>query len=91
MLEKAMRLQENKDNPGTSLLNPDFVLLSFLLDDHLLEVASDVGLSLLPGVGSCSELLSLVQAKEITQAALAQAQGKFTKQKADEEAAVAAS
>jgi hypothetical protein len=90
MLEKAIRLQENKDNLGTSLPNPAFVLLSSLPDDHLLEVASDAGLALLPRVGSCSELLSLVWAKEIIQAALAQAQVKFDKQKAKAEAAVAA-
>jgi hypothetical protein len=71
MLEKAMRIQENKDSPGTSLPNPAFVLLSSIPDDHLLELASDAGLALLPGVGSCSELLSLVRAKEIAQASLA--------------------
>jgi hypothetical protein len=91
MLEKAICLQETKDNPGTSLPNPDFVLLSSLPDDHLLEVALDAGLALLPGVGSCSKLLSLVWAKEIAQAALAQAQVKFAKQKANAEAAAAAS
>jgi hypothetical protein len=79
MLEKVIHLLENKDNPDTSLPNPTFVLLSSLPDDHLLEVASAVGLALLPRVGTCSELLSLVQAKEIAQAALAQAQVKFDK------------
>jgi hypothetical protein len=91
MLEKAMRIQEIKDNPGNSLPNQDFILLSSLPGDHLLEVASDVGLALFPGVGSCSELLFLVRAKEIAQAALAQAQVKFAQQKAVEEAAGAAS
>jgi hypothetical protein len=66
-----MRIQENKDSPGTSLPNPAFVLLSSISDDHILELASDVGLASLPGVGSSSELLSLVRAKEIAQAALA--------------------
>jgi hypothetical protein len=91
MLEKAMHLRENKDNLGTSIPNLDFVLLSSLPDDHLLEVASDAGLALLPGVGSCSEILSLVRAKEIAQAALAQAQLKFAQKKADAKAAEAAS
>jgi hypothetical protein len=91
VLEKAMRIQENKDSPGTSLPNPAFVLLSSVPDDHLLELASDSGLALLPGVGSSSELLSLVRAKEIAQAALAQAQVIFASEKAASEAAVAVS
>jgi hypothetical protein len=91
MLEKAMRIQENKDSLGTSLPNPAFVLLSSIPDDHLLELASDAGLALLPGVGSCSELLSLVRAKEIAQASLAQAQVNLDKEKAASEAAAAAS
>jgi hypothetical protein len=91
MLEKAMRIQENKDSPGTFLPNPAFVLLSSISDDHLLELASDAGLALLPRVGSCSELLSLVRAKEIAQASLAQAQVKVDKEKAASKVAVAAS
>jgi hypothetical protein len=47
------------------------VLLSSLLDEHLLAVASDLGLALVSAVGSATELLSLVRAKEIAQAALA--------------------
>jgi hypothetical protein len=91
VLEKAMRIQESKDSPGTSLPNPAFVVLSSIPDDHLLELASDSGLALLPGVGSSSELLSLVRAKEIAQAALAQAQVNFAKEKAASEAAAAVS
>jgi hypothetical protein len=91
VLEKAMRIQESKDSPGTSVPNPAFVLLSSIPDDHLLELASDSGLALLPGVGSSSELLSLVRAKEIAQAALAQAQVNFAIEKAASEAAAAAS
>jgi hypothetical protein len=91
VLEKAMRVQESKDSPGTSLPNPAFVLLSSIPDDHLLELASDSGLALLPGVGSSSELLSLVRPKEIAQAALAQAQVNFAIEKAASEAAVAIS
>jgi hypothetical protein len=58
------------------------VLLSSLPDDHLLDVASDSGLALVLGVGSSAELLSLVCAKEIAQAALAQAQVTLAEQKA---------
>jgi hypothetical protein len=39
--------------------------MSSLPDDHLLDVASDSGLALVLGVGSCVDLLSLVHAKEI--------------------------
>jgi hypothetical protein len=53
-----------------------------LPDDHLLAVASDSGLELVSGLGSTAELLSLVRAKEIAQAALAQAQVKLAEQKA---------
>jgi hypothetical protein len=67
----------------------DFVLLSSLPDDHLLAVASDSGLALVSGVGSTSELLSLVRAKEIAQASLAQAQVKLAEQKAAVDAALA--
>jgi hypothetical protein len=65
------------------------VLLSSLPDDHLLAVASDSSLALVSGVGSCVDLLSLVHAKEIAQAALAQAQVNFAEQKAAEDATTA--
>jgi hypothetical protein len=71
MLEKAVRLQQAKDNPGNPIPSSDFVLLSSFPDDHLLDVASDSGLALVSGVGSSAELLSLVRAKEIAQRALA--------------------
>jgi hypothetical protein len=92
MLAKTVDLQRAKDNPGTSLPSSDFVLLASLPDDHLLDVASDSGLALVSGVGSSVELLSLVRAKEIAQAALAQAQVTLAEQKAaaDAELAVAA-
>jgi hypothetical protein len=90
MMAKAVRLQQAKDNPGNPLPSSDFVLLSSLSDDHLLSVASDSGLALVLGAGSSAEFLSLVCAKELAQAALAQAQVKFTEQKAAEDAAVPA-
>jgi hypothetical protein len=90
MLAKAVRLQQAKDNPGTSLPSSDFVLLASLPDDHLLDVASDSGLALVSGVGSSAELLSLVRAKEIAQAALAQAQVTLAEQKAAADAELAA-
>jgi hypothetical protein len=65
------------------------VLLASLPDDHLLDVASDLGLALVSGVGSSDELLSLVRAKEIAQAALAQAQVTLAEQKAAAEAELA--
>jgi hypothetical protein len=68
-----------------------FVLLSSIPDDHLLELASDAGLALLPRVGSFSELLSLVRAKEIAQASLSWAQVNFDREKAASEVAAAAS
>jgi hypothetical protein len=90
MMANAVRLQKAKDNPGNPLPSFDFVLLLSLPDDHLLAVASDSGLALVSGVGSSIDLLSLVRAKEIAQAALAQAQVKFAEQKATEDAALAA-
>jgi hypothetical protein len=56
MLAKAVRLQRAKDNPGNPVPSSDFVLLSSLPDDHLLDVASDLGLALVSGVGSSAEL-----------------------------------
>jgi hypothetical protein len=73
----------------TPLPSSDFVLLASLPDDHLLDVASDSGLALVSGVGSSIELLSLVRAKEIAQAALAQAQVTLAEQKAAADAALA--
>jgi hypothetical protein len=67
----------------------DFVLLSSLPDDRLLVVASDSGIALLPGVGSAGDLISLVKAKELAQAALAQAQALAIK-RAEEESIRAA-
>jgi hypothetical protein len=91
MMAKAVRLQKIKDNSGNPLPSADFVLLSSLPDDHLLSVASDSGLALVSGAGSVDEFLSLVRAKELAQAALAQAQIKFAEQKAaDAATAVAA-
>jgi hypothetical protein len=89
MLAKAVRLQRAKDNPGNPIPSSDFVLLSSLPDDHLLDVASDSGLALVFGVGSSAELLSLVRAKEIAQAALAQAQVTLAEQKATADAVLA--
>jgi hypothetical protein len=90
MMAKVVRLQKAKDNPGNPLPSSDFVLLSSLPDDHLLAVASDSGLALVSGVGSPVDLLSLVRAKEIAQAALAQAQVKFAEQKVAKDAVIAA-
>jgi hypothetical protein len=56
-------VQASKDTPGNSIPCAEFVLLSSLSDDHLLVVAADLSLALLPRVGSCEELLSLVRAK----------------------------
>jgi hypothetical protein len=67
----------------------DFVLLSSLPDDRLLAVAADSGIALLPGVGSAGYLISLVKAKELAQAALAQAQALAAK-RAEEESIRAA-
>jgi hypothetical protein len=90
MMAKVVRLHKAKDNPGNPLPSPDFVLLSSLPDDHLLSVASDLGLALVSGAGSSVEFLSLVRAKELAQAALAQAQVKFAEQKSADDAAVVA-
>jgi hypothetical protein len=89
MLAKVVRLQWAKDNPGNPVPSSDFVLLSSLPDDHLLDVASDSGLALVSGVGSSAELLSLVRAKEIAQAALAQDQVTLAEQKAAADAVLA--
>jgi hypothetical protein len=89
-MAKAVRQQKAKDNPCNPLPSSDFLLLSSLPDDHLLAVASDLGLALVSGVGSPADLLSLVHAKEIAQAALAQAQVKFAEQKVAADAVLAA-
>jgi hypothetical protein len=90
MMAKVVHLQKAKDTPGNTLPSSDFVLLSSSSDDHLLAIASDLGLVLVLGVGLSVDLLSLVHAKEIVQVALAQAQVKFTKQKAVEDATLVA-
>jgi hypothetical protein len=83
MLQKAVRVQASKD-PGTLAPSADFVLLSSLPDDRLLAVASDSGVALLPGVGSVGDLISLVKAKELAQATLAQAQALASKHTEEE-------
>jgi hypothetical protein len=88
MLQKAIRVQASKD-PGTLAPSDDFVLLSSLLDERLLAIASDSGVALLPGVGSVGDLISLVKAKELAQATLAQAQTLASK-RAEEESIRAA-
>jgi hypothetical protein len=62
----------------------NFVMLSSILDDCLLAVAVDLGLALCSGVGVVGDLISLVKAKELAQAALAQAQALIAK-RAEEE------
>jgi hypothetical protein len=62
----------------------DFVLLSSIPDDHLLTFAADSGLALCSGVGVAGDLISLVKAKELAQAALAQAQALIA-ERAEEE------
>jgi hypothetical protein len=89
MLQKAVRVQASKDSPGMPAPSADFVLLSSIPDDHLLEVAADSGLALCSGVGIAGDLISLVKAKEIAQASLAQAQALAVK-RAEEEIARAA-
>jgi hypothetical protein len=64
MLQKAVRVQAWKD-PGMPAPSTDFVLLSSLPDERLLAVATDLGISLLPGVGSARDLILLVKAKEL--------------------------
>jgi hypothetical protein len=88
MLQKAVRVQASKD-PGMPAPSADFVLLSSLPDDRLLAVASDLGIALLPGVGSAGDLISLVKAKELAKATLAQAQALAAK-RAEEESIRAA-
>jgi hypothetical protein len=88
MLQKAVRVQASKD-PGMPAPSAEFVLLSSLPDDRLLAVASDLGIALLPGVGSAGDLISLVKAKELAQATLAQAQALASK-RAEEEVIIRA-
>jgi hypothetical protein len=88
MLQKAIRVQASKD-PGMPALSADFVLLSSLLNDCLLTVALDSGIALMPGVGFAGDLISLVKAKELAQAVLAQAQALAAK-RAEEESIRAA-
>jgi hypothetical protein len=89
MLQKAVRVQASKDSPGMPAPSADFVLLSSIPDDHLLEVAVDSGLALCSGVGTAGDLISLVKAKELAQASLAQAHALAAK-RAEEETARAA-
>jgi hypothetical protein len=89
MLQKVVRVQASKDSPGMSAPSADFMLLSSIPDDHLLEVAADSGLALCSGVGVAGDLISLVKAKELAQATLAQAQALIAK-RAEEETARAA-
>jgi hypothetical protein len=89
MVQKAVRVQASKDSPGMSAPSADFVLLSSLPDERLLAVAADSGIALLSGVGSAGDLISLVRAKELAQASLAQAQALISK-RAEEESIRAA-
>jgi hypothetical protein len=88
MLQKVVHVQASKD-PGMPAPSADFVLLSSLPDEHLLAVTADSGMALLPGVGSAGDLISLVKAKELAQAALAQTQALISK-RAEEESIRAA-
>jgi hypothetical protein len=89
MLQKAVRVQASKDSPGMPAPSADFVLLSSIPDDHLLAVAANSRLALCSGVGAVGDLISLVKAKELAQAALAQAQALIAK-RAEEESTRAA-
>jgi hypothetical protein len=51
MLQKAVHVQASKDFPGMPAPSADFVLLSSIPNDHLLEVDADSGLALCSGVG----------------------------------------
>jgi hypothetical protein len=88
MLQKAVCVQASKDQ-GMPAPSTDFVLLSSLPDERLLAIAADSGIALLPGLGSARDLISLIKAKELAQAALAQAQALISK-RAEEESIRAA-
>ena len=71
ILKRAVRGAAAKNCPGTSPLS-EFVVLSLVSNSHLLSVISDSGLSL-AGLGSPSELLTVLRAKELAQTTLAMA------------------
>ena len=76
ILQKAVcRTAEKK---GTHSPNSAFAMFPKLSDEHFLAVASSCNLVLDPSVSSPSQLLSLVRAKELAQAALAEAAANVT-------------
>lgn len=75
MLQKAVRVTAEKNVMGKSVPPcSDFLVLDAMPDDLLLQLAFDMGLALDSYSGSLSELLSLIRAKELAQAKLAEAQ-----------------
>ena len=53
--------------------SPICLVLPSLLDDHLLHILSDVGVSVDPDYVSPSRILSVIRANEVAQAAIARA------------------
>ena len=83
ILDRAVRLAADKNNPSATPAStsknptkgptpdPIFAILQDLPDAHLLAVASDCCVAFTSSQGSPSEALSLIRAKELAQAALA--------------------
>jgi hypothetical protein len=67
-LERAAN--KNLDGPGKQI-DSDFTVLPLVSNSHLLEVAHDSGLAFTVESGLALEAISLIQAKEEAQAALA--------------------
>jgi hypothetical protein len=72
VLQKAMHVVTLKNASGMSP-SKEFVTFPALSDDHFLGVASDSSLVFDSAFGSPKQILSLVHAKEVSQALLAEA------------------
>jgi hypothetical protein len=72
VLQKAIYATAMKNAPGTTPSNA-FISFPAFLDAHFLEVASDSSLVFNSSFGSLKQVLSLVRAKDIAQALLAEA------------------
>ena len=80
IMERAERRAAAKDLPPSGNHLGPFpsssltrLVLPSLSDDHLLNIMSDVGVSVDPEVGSPSSVLSTIRANEMAQAAIAKA------------------
>jgi hypothetical protein len=77
VLDKAIRMAEEKDPGNHSKSLSGFAILQNSSDDHLLAVAAGSSIIFPSGAGNPAPILSLLRAKELAQAELALARDKI--------------